>query len=84
MGYPRTAFCTACRTVAEMEADRPSKLRLIKPLFGLEVLSGGTSASGGCATERDFFAARVEKRAARSLLTGGMACIKQIGSKISV
>ena len=48
------------------------------------VLSGGTSASGGGPAGRDFLAAWVEGRAARGLLTGGMACTKQIGWKINV
>ena len=38
-----TAFCTAYWTAAETEAGRASKLRLIIPLFEVEVLSGGTS-----------------------------------------
>ena len=77
-----TAFCTACWTAADMVADRASKLRLIIPLFRVEVLSGGTSASGGGPAGR--VAVRVEGRAAHGLLTGGMACTKQIGLKINV
>ena len=79
-----TAFCTACWTAAEIEADRASKFRLIIPLFGVEVLSGGLSASGSCLVGRDFLAARVVGYAARGLLTGGMACTKQMGSKINI
>ena len=45
-------------------------------MFGVEVLLGGTSASGGFPAGRDFLAVRVEGRAAGGLLTGGMAWIK--------
>ena len=54
------------------------------PLFGVEVLSGGTSAFGGSPAGRDFLAARVEGHDTRCLLTGGMAYTKQIGLKINV
>ena len=79
-----TTFCTACWTAAEIEADRASKFRLIIPLFGVEVLAGGTLAPGSCPVGLDFLAARVEGCAARGLLTGGMVCTKQMGSKINV
>lgn len=79
-----TAFCIACWTAAEIEADRASKFRLIIPLFGVEVLSGGLAASGSCPMGRDFLAARVVGRAARGHLTGGKGCMKQMGSKINV
>ena len=78
-----TASRTACWTAAEIEADRSSKLMFIIPLFCVEVLSVGTSASGSFPAGRDFLAVRVEGRATRGRLTGGMACTKQIGSKIN-
>ena len=65
-------------------ADRASKLRLIIPLFGVKVPLGGTSASGGGSAVCDFLAVRVEGHTACGLLTGGMACTKQIGLKINV